>query len=130
MNHLMATGNLVHDPQLRSTTTGKSVCTFTIAVNRRKKIEGQPDADFFRVTAWNQMGENCQKYLKKGKKVTVIGPVSVQTWMGQDGKFHAGMEVLASEVEFVSPIGEAPAGEEQKKGFTDVTEAMGDDLPF
>lgn len=129
MNHLIATGNLVRDPELRTTPSGKSVCTFTIAANRRKKVEGQPDADFFRVTAWNQMGENCSKYLKKGKKVTVIGPVSVQTWNSQDGKFHASMEVLASEVEFVSPIGDAPAGEE-KKEFSDVTETVGDELPF
>ena len=103
MNRLFITGNCTKDPEMRSTPNGKSVCTFTVAVNRKRRVEGQPDADFFRVTAWEQLGENCGKYLVKGKKVAVVGSVSVHAFTGQDGKPGASLEVVASEVEFLSP---------------------------
>lgn len=106
MNKLTIIGGIVRDPELRTTATGLSVCTFTLAVNRRRTQEGQPDADFFRVTAWRQLGENCAKYLAKGRKVCVVGPVSVSTYTGQDGKTRASMEVTAEDVEFLSPKGE------------------------
>ena len=102
MNKLHIIGNLTNDPELRTTTSGKSVCTFTVAVNRRKKVEGQPEADFFRVSAWEQRGEVCAKYLAKGKKVAVIGAVSVRMYQTQSGEHRASMEVLADEVEFLS----------------------------
>ena len=107
MNRLFITGNCTKDPELRTTPQGKSVCTFTVAVNRRKKTEGQPDADYFRVTAWDQMGENCGKYLTKGKKVAVVGAVSVHVFTTQKGEPGASLEVIASEVEFLSPRAES-----------------------
>lgn len=84
------------------------MCTFTVAVNRRKQSnqQGQPEADFFRVTVWRQLGEICAKYLAKGRKVCVIGPVSVSTYTGKDGKTYANLEVTADDVEFLSPKGE------------------------
>ena len=106
MNRLFITGNCTKDPEMRTTPAGKTVCTFNVAVNRRKKVEGQPDADFFRVSAWEQLGENCGKYLQKGKKVAVVGSVSVHAYTGQDGKPGASLEVVASEVEFLSPRNE------------------------
>lgn len=102
MNKLTIIGNLTKDPEMRTTPAGKTVCTFSVAVNRRKKVEGQPDADFFRVSAWDALGENCGKYLVKGKKVAVIGSVSVHAYTGQDGKPGASLEVIANEVEFLS----------------------------
>ena len=68
MNKLTIIGNLTNDPELRTTTTGVNVCSFTVAVNRRKKVEGQPEADFFKVSAWREKGENCAKFLIKGKR--------------------------------------------------------------
>ena len=103
MNKLHIIGNLTRDPELRSTTTGKDVCTFTVAVNRRNKREGEPDADFFRVTAWNERGRLCSQYLSKGKKVSVVGSVSVNVYQKQDGTAGASMEVNAEDVEFLSP---------------------------
>ena len=121
-----------------------TLCTFTVAVSKRKTQDGQPDSDFFRVTAWRQLGENCAKYLAKGRKVCVIGPVSVSTYKGNDGAVRASMEVTAEDVEFLSPKGEsgsaAPqnAKEEaylkaereaiQNEGKTVVVES--DDLPW
>lgn len=101
MNKLMIIGNLTKDPDLRSTSNGVSVCDFTVAVNRRQKKEGQPDADFFHVTVWRQLGENCGKYLAKGRKVCCVGAVSVRTYQTQSGENRASLELTADDVEFL-----------------------------
>ena len=135
MNKLTIIGNLTRDPELRSTQSGISVCSFTVAVNRRKTQQNQnPEADFFRVTAWRERGELCAKWLVKGKKVCVIGPVSVSTYTGQDSKTYANLEVTAEEVEFLTPAGQietqeqpAPQHVDAQSGFTAVET---DELPF
>lgn len=135
---------MVKDPDSKVTQSGINVCTFSVAVNRRKTQDGQPESDFFRVTAWRQLGENCAKYLAKGRKVCVIGPVSVNTYKGNDGNVRASMEVTAEDVEFLSPKGEngstAPQNAKeaaylkaereaiQNEGKTVVVES--DDLPW
>lgn len=123
MNKLTIIGNLTGDPELRTTPAGKSVCNFTVAVNRRNKIEGQPEADFFRVSAWNQLGENCGKYLAKGRKVAVVGPVSVRSYETQNGKHGASLELMAQEVEFLSARNDV----DRQSGMTKVEPA---DNPF
>ena len=135
----MIIGNLTKDPELRTTATGLSVCSFTVAVNRKQTAQQrqngqQQEADYFRVTAWREMGENCAKFLQKGKKVCVIGPVSVNTYTGNDGVTLANLEVKADEVEFLSPrVSDAPVPEEPKvdeqTGFQQV-EFETDELPF
>ena len=141
MNKLTIIGNLTRDPELRTTQDGTSVCSFTVAVNRRARrdAQAQPEADFFRISAWRQLGENCAKFLAKGRKVCVIGPVSVRTYQGNDGATRASLEVTADEVEFLSSRNEsdasgsyaapaaAPAAEPQAAGFTAVET---DELPF
>ena len=130
----MIIGNLTRPPESNTTSDGKTVCNFTVAVNRRKRTQNQPDADFFRVAAWGKLGENCQQYLDKGKKVCVVGAVSVSTYQAQDGSTRANMEIkYADDVEFLSSAGQAneqhdaPAHEPQEGGFTAVET---DELPF
>ena len=127
---------MTRDPELRTTQSGISVCSFTVAVNRRRTQGQQPEADFFKVTAWRERGETCAKYLAKGKKVAVIGPVSVSTFQGNDGNTRAQLEVTAEDVEFLSPAGQveetpqaAPAQQTASApaGFTAVET---DELPF
>ena len=127
MNKLTIIGNLTNDPELRTTTAGINVCSFTVAVNRRKKVEGQPEADFFRVSAWREKGENCARFLGKGKKVCVIGPVAVRTYTANDGTTRAQMEVTADEVEFLSPAGQPEEKKDTQNGYTAVET---DELPF
>ena len=143
MNKLTIIGNLTRDPELRTTSTGVNVCSFTVAVNRRGRRDdqnGQPEADFFRVTAWRQLADICGKYLAKGRKVCVVGPVSVRTYQANDGTTRASLEVTADEVEFLSsrndaeaaggytaPAAEAPSAETPAAGFTAVET---DELPF
>lgn len=144
MNKLTIIGNLTRDPELRTTATGLSVCSFTVAVNRRKKADGQPEADFFRVSAWRQLGENCAKWLIKGRKVCVIGPVGYSTYQAQDGTTRVSLDVVAEDVEFLgggdadapqAPHNQAPQQPQQPQqqqmpiagGFTAVET---DELPF
>ena len=95
-------GNLTNDPTLRTTQSGVNVCSFTVAVNRRAKQGEEPKADYFRVTAWRERGEVCAKYLSKGKKVCVVGSVSLSQ-NDSNGKHYANLEVTAEEVQFLSP---------------------------
>ena len=131
MNHLVIVGNLTRDPETRTTGNGQTVCTFGVAVNRRKKVEGQPEADFFRVNAWGKIGETCQKYLAKGREVGVVGTVSLNTYQGNDGQTRASLEVFAQDVEFLSPSGGAvPAEASAPAAPIDVTAEVGGELPF
>lgn len=104
MNHITIIGNLTADPEHRVTTTGKQVTSFTVAVNRKKTQANQnPPADFFRVNAWEELGINCKNYLAKGRKVAVTGSVSVSTYTTSNGEYRASMEIMAKEVEFLTP---------------------------
>ncbi len=130
MNKLVIIGNLTRDPESRTTQSGVTVCSFTVAVNKRVAPGDHPEADFFRVSAWRQLGENCQQYLAKGRKVCVVGPVSVSSYEGKEGGTRFSLEVNAQDVEFLTPRGEqTPASAESaaKQGYA---EAAGDDLPF
>lgn len=144
MNKAHVIGNLTSDPELRTTPNGINVCTFTVAVNRRRKAEGQPDADFFRVSAWRQLGENCAKYLAKGRKVAVVGEVSARAYQGKDGQPKASLELTADDVEFLTPRTEQGGGanypaaafdkpsdqpDPRGSGWTELEDVSGD-LPF
>lgn len=144
MNKVFLVGNLVRDPELRSTNDGTKVCYFTIACNRRKKPDGTQEADFPNIQAWRIVAENCAKYLSKGSKVAVAGELRTRSY-DKDGHKVYVTEVLADSVEFLSrPAqhdedgGGAPApGVDQETGevmggatndrFTPVND---DDLPF
>ena len=131
MNHLTIIGNVTRDPETRTTQAGKTVTTFTVAVNRRKTA-GQQEADFFRVSAWGPLGETCSKWLVKGRKVAVTGSVSATAYTAQDGTARASLEVFAQDVEFLSPASETPAKapetpQKAPSGFVDVS---GEQLPF
>lgn len=135
MNKLTIIGNLTRAPELRTTQTGKNVCSFTVAVNRRKSASGQQEADFFRVTAWDKLGENCGRYLDKGRKVAVVGPVSVSTYTANDGSTRAQLEVTANEVEFLSSQLDGQQTEALKPQTESTVpagceEVSDDDLPF
>ena len=128
MNKLTIIGNLTKDPEKRTTSTGVNVTSFTVAVNRKNKQDGQPEADFFRVSAWRGLAETCSKYLAKGRKVAVVGSVSAQAYMGSDGTAKASLELTADDVEFLSSRNESegtsPAG--ATTGYVEI----GDDEPM
>lgn len=130
MNKITIIGNLTKNPELRTTNDGVSVCGFTVAVNRQKtKNNPEPGADYFNVNAWRQMGENCAKYLEKGRKVCVVGRISLRTWE-KDDKHGASLEILAEDVEFLSSRTESPVPSEPVDKQTGYTQVETDDLPF
>ncbi len=112
MNKIFIIGNLTHDPELRTTTGGVSVCTFSVAVTRRFAQAGaERQTDYFRVNAWRQLGETCQKFLAKGRKVAVMGELQARTYE-KDGATRISLDISADEVEFLTPRqqeGGAPA---------------------
>ena len=133
MQKIIFIGNLVHNPEMRTTPSGINVTTFTVAVNRRG---ADKQTDYFRVSVWRQLAESCAKYLSKGKKVCVVGEVSVRAYEGNNGEARAQMEVNASEVEFLSPIEKrdedrsAAYDREQRDAAKSFIEIEDDDLPF
>lgn len=129
MNKLTIIGNITRDPELRTTTTGVNVCSFSVAVKRKNRRDGEPEADFFEVTAWRERGEQCAKYLSKGSKVCVIGAVSVATYTANDETVKAKLKVTADEVEFLSSR-QSEQKVDQGSGFQDVTASVDSELPF
>ena len=122
MNKAFIIGNITKNPELRVTPGGISVCSFTVAVDRRRREE--TEADYFRVTAWRDQAESCGKYLKKGNKVAVVGSVSVSTYQDRNGTTRASLDLQAQDVEFLSPKEKT---EEKKTEYVEVT---GEDLPW
>ena len=137
MNKIILIGNLTRDPESRTTPSGHTVCNFDIAVNDRRG--GQENTLYFRVAAWDRTGESCQRYLSKGRKVFVSGPLSYRTYQANDGTTRVSLEVNANDVEFLSSRNDdqaggyapapaaAPAPMAQNSGFTAVET---DELPF
>ena len=101
MNKLTIIGNLTADPELRVTSNQISVCSFTVAVNRKRKVEGQPEADFFNVTAWRASAEFVSKYFRKGSSICIVGSLQNRTWTDQQGAKHYATDIIADEISFV-----------------------------
>ena len=127
MNKIIIIGNLTGDPAIRTTRDGISVCDFTVAVNGHRN---EDPAQFFRVSVWRQLGENCHKYLAKGRKVCVTGAVSAHTYQGNDGATRVSLDIQASEVEFLShaSVDSQQQSAPEANGFTPIDD--GDELPF
>lgn len=130
MNKLTIIGNLTRDVELRTTQSGKSVANFTVAVNRRAKTGEKVEADFFRVSVWDKQAEACQKYLAKGRKVCVIGSVSVSTYNANDGSTRATLEVFAQDVEFLDSAKHDAPQTAQPPAQPQYTPVYDEDLPF
>ena len=127
MNKVILMGRLTRDPETRYTQgNNTAVCSFSLAVNRRFKQEGQPDADFINVVAWAKTAEFVSKYFTKGQQVGVIGRIQTRNYDDKEGKKIFVTEVVAEEVYFADSKKEQNAT--TSAGFMAVE---GDsDLPF
>lgn len=104
MNKVWLIGNLTKDPELTETPNGVAVCKFSIAVSRDySNSEGTRETDFFNITVWRGRAESCGRYLKKGSKVSVVGSLQNRSYEGQDGIKRTVTDVIANEVEFLTP---------------------------
>lgn len=127
MNKVVLMGRLTKEPEMRATQSNTAVCSFSLAVNRRFKQEGQPDADFINVTAWAKTAEFVSKYFTKGQQVAVVGRIQTRNYDDKDGKKVFVTEVVAEEAYFA----------DSKKEQSNVTTSAGfmavegdSDLPF
>ena len=133
MNKVIMIGNLTKDPDVRTTGTGKRVCTLSIAVQRRFGDKGgEIKADFFNVIAWSALAEICGKYLKKGSKVAVSGTVQNRSYEAKDGTKRFVTEVIAEEVEFLTKNEEKVQKDEAQRGNWKIEygDPVDDALPF
>lgn len=133
MNKVILIGNLTRDPELSQTSGGIPLCRMSIAVNRAfVNADGERQADFFNIVTWRGLAENCHKYLKKGSKVGVSGYLQTRTYE-QDGIKKYATDIVAEDVEFLSPKSSSDSGYEEhtpKKSIKDAPPIEDDDLPF
>lgn len=144
MNKVFLIGNLTRDPELSQLPSGVSVCKFGLAVNRNfTNSSGERDVDFFNITAWRGLGENCAKYLSKGRKVSVVGNIQVRNYEDKDGNKRTAVDIVAEDIEFLSRNDDGDsqrggnggssnggAGRAPRKQVSELTPVDNEDLPF
>ncbi len=119
-NKVILGGRLTADPELKTTPSGISVTSFTVAVNRRyssKANEGEPQADFFNVTAWRQTAEFITRYFRKASSICVVGSIQTRSWTDQQGQKRFATEIVADEAFFVDAKSESPMAVQQAAGM-------------
>lgn len=133
-------GRLTKQADVRYTSGEKpmAIASFNIAVDRRFKRKGQPDADFFNCTAFNKTAEFIEKYLDKGSKVVIQGELQNNNWTDREGKKHYSDHIIVNQIEFAeskkaSQQNEVPSEAPTPKdnnGFMDLPDGISEDLPF
>ena len=101
INRVVLVGRLTKEPALRTTPSGAKVCQYTLAVNRTRKAEGQPDADFINCVAWNKTAELMNQYLSKGALIGIEGRIQTRSYDNQQGQKVYVTEVITDSVQFL-----------------------------
>jgi single-strand DNA-binding protein len=109
MNKVILIGRLTKDPEVRTTTTGKKVASFSIAVDDGKDAQGQQITQYFNVSAWDKTAEIVEKYVVKGARVAVDGSLKNRSWDKPDGTKAYATDVLVSRLEILSSKAETDA---------------------
>lgn len=145
MNKVILMGRLTRDPEVRYSNSAEpvAIANYSLAVNKRFKKDGQPDADFINIVAFGQKGEFAEKYFKKGQMVAVVGSLQVRNWDDKDGNKRTTTEVVVEDQYFAESKGssdfkrsESGASTSNSKansvdGFYPMDENIEDDnLPF
>lgn len=151
MNKVILMGRLTRDPEVRYSqgASQTAIGRFSIAVDRKYKREGEPDADFFNCTAFGKQAEFIEKYLHKGTKIVVVGRIQNDNYTNKDGQMVYSVRVMVDEIEFAESKnaqggndggynnggyagnrgnGSAPSG--ASDGFMNIPEGIEEDLPF
>ncbi len=148
-NRVILAGNLTRDPELRFTNSGIPVCSFGLAVNRRKpKDGGDPEVDFFDISAWRELGETIANYKKKGDPILVEGRLQFRSWEDREsGQKRSKVDVVADNIQFLGGRGDGDSanggdgGQRSRSGAgarsrgggrddVDLNEEDFDDIPF
>lgn len=130
MNKVILMGRLTKDPEVRYTNGGKTIGSFSIAVDRRFKSEGQPEADFFTCVTFGKQAEFVEKYLKKGTKILLSGQIQNNNYE-KDGVKHYNTQIVVDEIEFAeSKKTQTEETSGKSEDFMAIPDDAGDDLPF
>jgi len=143
MNKVIMMGRLTRDPDVRYGANEMAIARFSIAVDRRFKREGQPDADFFNCVAFGKLGQFVENYLKKGTKIVLDGELQNDNYTNKDGQKVYGMQIVANSIEFAESKSASTTGRDYSgadvpaptasadDGFMNVPDGLEDDgLPF
>lgn len=128
MNKVVLIGRLTKDPELKfAPGSGTAVCTFSIAVERKFKKEGQPKADFIPIVVWGKIAESTANYMTKGKLIGIAGKIETRSYNAKDGSKRYVTEVVADEVSFLE------WGKKEDNNYFgggDMTPIDGEEMPF
>ncbi|HTX87318.1 MAG TPA: single-stranded DNA-binding protein [Candidatus Nanoarchaeia archaeon] len=135
LNKVMLIGNLTRDPEIRNTTTGKTVASFGVATSMVWKDQSgakQEKAEFHNIVAWGKLAEICGQYLKKGLKVYIEGRLQTRDWTGQDGVKRYRTEIVAENMIMLSPKSSSYSGGQSGGNYAPraAAPAMGNEQPF
>lgn len=136
MNVCIMMGRLTADPEIRYSQNGTGIAKFTIAVDRRFKKEGQPEADFHNCTCFGKLAEFTEKYLHKGIKIVVNGELQDNNYTNRDGEKVYSKQLILNSIEFAeskSSSGQAnsrPVQQPDKDGFMNIPDGIDEELPF
>jgi single-strand DNA-binding protein len=132
INRVVMTGNLTRDPELRSLPSGMSVCSLRIACNTRRKDNASGEwvdkPNYFDVTVWGAQGENCARFLAKGRPVAIDGRLEWREWQDKEGNTRQSIDIIADAVQFLG--GRDDAGGNGGGGFTPRSDVPVDDRDF
>jgi single-strand DNA-binding protein len=130
INRVIITGNLTRDPELRSLPSGNSVCSLRVACNGRRRnpttTEWEDQPNYFDVTVWGAQGENCSRFLSKGRGVAVDGRLQWREWTDKEGQKRQSVDIVADSVQFLGGRDDAGTG----NGFSSGARATESDVPI
>ncbi len=115
LNKIMVIGNVGTDPDMRYTPNGSAVTSFRLATNRRYTLssgEQREETEWFTITAWSRLAEQCNQYVTKGMRIYAEGRLKSDSWTGNDGQTRFRNEIVANQVVFLSGRAQDGAGEE------------------
>jgi single-strand DNA-binding protein len=130
INRVVVAGNLTRDPEMRATGGSTSICGMRIAVNGRRKGasgEWEDDPNYFDVTVFGQQGDNCARYLKKGRGVAVDGRLNWREWTDKDGNKRQSLDIIAETVQFLGGREDGQGG--NGNGFSASVRSTESDIP-
>ena len=133
LNKILVIGNLGTDPEMRYTPNGNPVTSFRLATNRKYTTadgERHEETEWFTISAWNQLAEQCNQFLSKGRRVYVEGRLKSGTWTGNDGQVRFRNEINANQVVFLDPAAAGGPAEEGKSGPEEAPAGDVEDLPW
>lgn len=130
MNLVIQMGRFTKDPEIRYTQDNKAIARGNIAVNRRFKQDGQPDADFFTVVAFGKTAEFIEKYFRQGMKAVITGELRNNNYTDKDGVKHYNNEILVNNIEFAESKRAGENNNADTNGFMNIPDGIDEELPF